>query len=47
MKKDGADFWYYVSDNGKESWVSRNNIITNYASCLCEFYEKKLVFNEK
>lgn len=44
MKQDEG-FWYYVVEDGKESWQQRQQIIEKCPVKLCEFYEARLIFD--
>ena len=43
MRKQESDFWYYISEGERYSWVLREYIVKNHPVQLCEFYEARLV----
>ena len=49
MKKntEKQGYLFYLRENMRESWVSRDYIVANCPIALIEFYETKIVFNDK
>ena len=44
-EKDGK-FWYFINEDGIESWAIRDYVFLHYSHKLCEFYEERVIFSD-